>query len=41
MPYSESDLEASVRSALPVDYIKVEDQSDGCGGKFEITIVSR
>lgn len=41
MPYSESDLEASLRAAIPVQYIKAVDQSDGCGGKFEITIVSK
>jgi stress-induced morphogen len=34
-------LEEKIRSNVPnCDFVKVIDQSDGCGSKFEITVVS-
>ena len=35
------DLEAKIIECLPADYCKAIDESDGCGGKFVITVVSR
>ena len=36
-----SELEAKIKESVPdVSYISVVDVSDGCGGKFEATVVS-
>ena len=40
--YTAEQLENKIREALEsCDYVKAVDESDGCGSKFEITIVSR
>ena len=34
------DLEAAIRSALPVSHLEIEDQSSGCGESYAIVLVS-
>ncbi|KAJ3769837.1 bola protein [Lentinula raphanica] len=34
------DLEAAIRSALPVSHLEIEDQSNGCGESYAIVLVS-
>ena len=33
-------LEAAIRSAIPVTYLNIEDQSSGCGENYSIVLVS-
>jgi stress-induced morphogen len=41
MSISGDQLEERIRSSLDgVEYVKAEDQSGGCGAKYEVTIVS-
>lgn len=39
--YSEEHLETKIKEAMAVDHVKAVDESDGCGAKFNITIVSK
>ena len=38
---SSEELEAKLKLALNAEYCKVFDESDGCGSKFIVTLVSR
>ena len=38
--YSESDLRDKLLAGLQADHVQVTDESDGCGGKFSVVIVS-
>ena len=40
MPISAVSLENAIKSALPVVHLEIEDESDGCGDKFSVVIVS-
>jgi stress-induced morphogen len=41
MDITEELLETKIKENLPgVEFVKATDQSDGCGGKFEIEIIS-
>ncbi|KAH9916276.1 bola-like protein [Epithele typhae] len=40
MPISAADLEASIRSALPIIHLEIEDTSSGCGENYSIFVVS-
>lgn len=35
-----ADLEAAIRTALPVSHLQIEDQSSGCGESYAIMLVS-
>lgn len=35
-----ADLEAAIRTALPVSHLEIEDQSSGCGESYAIVLVS-
>lgn len=41
--YTEADLENKIKAVLgeSCSHVKATDESDGCGSKFEIVIVSR
>jgi stress-induced morphogen len=40
--YNAEQLEAAIKAGLTsCDHVAAVDESDGCGSKFEITIVSR
>ncbi|KIK56196.1 hypothetical protein GYMLUDRAFT_174664 [Collybiopsis luxurians FD-317 M1] len=34
------DLEAAIRTAIPVSHLEIEDQSSGCGENYSIILVS-
>ena len=38
--YSESYLRDKLKTSLQAEYVEVTDESDGCGGKFSVVIVS-
>lgn len=40
MPYSEQQIKDKVTEGLKASHVEVVDQSDGCGAKFSIVIVS-
>ncbi|XP_044012796.1 bolA-like protein 2 [Aphidius gifuensis] len=40
MPYSASYIKEKLIKELPASHVMVEDQSDGCGAKFFVLIVS-
>jgi hypothetical protein len=41
MPVTPEELEAGVRAAIEVTYMKVEDNSGSCGDNYSILIVSK
>jgi stress-induced morphogen len=41
MPIAPDNLKATVRAAIQVAHIEVEDNSSGCGDNFSVLIVSR
>ncbi|XP_015435194.1 PREDICTED: bolA-like protein 2 [Dufourea novaeangliae] len=40
MPYSESYIKNKLIEGLNASHVEVEDQSDGCGAKFSVVVVS-
>ncbi|KAK0447896.1 bola-like protein [Desarmillaria tabescens] len=40
MPVNTKDLENAIRNAISVTYLKIEDQSSGCGENYAIILVS-
>jgi stress-induced morphogen len=40
MPISAVSLENAIKNALPVVHLEIQDESDGCGDKFSVVIVS-
>ncbi|XP_008554080.1 bolA-like protein 2 [Microplitis demolitor] len=40
MPYSEDYIKNKLSKVLDPSHIEIEDQSDGCGSKFSVVIVS-
>ncbi len=40
MPVSPEDIENTLRSAIPVSYVEVKDQSSGCGESYAVFVVS-
>lgn len=40
MPISAVSLENAIRNAIPVAHLEIQDESDGCGDKFNVLIVS-
>ncbi|XP_063992209.1 bolA-like protein 2 [Diachasmimorpha longicaudata] len=40
MPYSEEYIRSKLIKHLQASHVEVEDQSDGCGAKFAVLIVS-
>ncbi|XP_078040164.1 bolA-like protein 2 isoform X2 [Augochlora pura] len=40
MPYSESHIKNKLTEGLNASYVEVIDQSDGCGAKFSVIVVS-
>ncbi|XP_014225279.1 bolA-like protein 2 [Trichogramma pretiosum] len=40
MPYSEEHIRQKLQKELEPLHLTVEDQSDGCGGKFSVLVVS-
>lgn len=42
MPVTSSDLEAAIRARLPdISHLEIRDDSDGCGDKYVVLIVSQ
>ncbi|XP_072745936.1 bolA-like protein 2 isoform X2 [Anoplolepis gracilipes] len=40
MPYSEEYIKNKVTEGLTASHVEVTDQSDGCGAKFSVVVVS-
>jgi len=40
MPVSLQELEDTLRNALPVSHLEIQDQSSGCGENYAILVVS-
>jgi stress-induced morphogen len=40
MPVSLQELEDTLRNALPVSHLDIQDQSSGCGENYAILVVS-
>lgn len=40
MPINLEDLELSIKNAIPVSHLEIEDQSNGCGENYAIVLVS-
>lgn len=40
MPISAASLEAAIHNAIPVKHLEIKDDSDGCGDKYTVLIVS-
>lgn len=40
MPVSVTELEETLRNALPVAHLEIHDQSSGCGENYAILVVS-
>jgi stress-induced morphogen len=41
MPLAESDIAEKIKIGIPdVSYVSVSDESDGCGSKFDLVVVS-
>ncbi|GAB1870088.1 BolA-like protein 2 isoform X2 [Camponotus japonicus] len=40
MPYSEEHIKDKVTEGLKASHVEVVDQSDGCGAKFSVVVVS-
>lgn len=40
MPVNITDIETAIKEALPVSYLEVNDQSNGCGESYSIVVVS-
>lgn len=40
MPISLNDLENAIRTAIPVLYMEIIDQSSGCGENYAVLVVS-
>lgn len=38
--YTPEYLEGKIKEKLATSYVKAVDESDGCGGKFSVTVVS-
>ncbi|XP_037088494.1 bolA-like protein 2 [Pollicipes pollicipes] len=41
MPYTESYIKEKLTSGLEALHVEVLDESDGCGGKFSVVVVSK
>ncbi|OSX56707.1 hypothetical protein POSPLADRAFT_1121741, partial [Postia placenta MAD-698-R-SB12] len=40
MPISRTELEGSIRSAIPITHLEIIDQSNGCGENYAVFVVS-
>ena len=40
MPIDTTALEKAIKRAIPVTYLEIQDQSNGCGDSYAIVIVS-
>ncbi|KAF5335823.1 hypothetical protein D9611_009652 [Ephemerocybe angulata] len=40
MPIGAASLEAAIKAAIPVEHLEIKDDSDGCGDKYSVLIVS-
>lgn len=40
MPIDTTALEKAIKRAVPVTYLEIQDQSDGCGDSYAIVLVS-
>lgn len=40
MPVTEEQLAQVIQQNLKTNFLKVEDQSDGCGAKFQVVVIS-
>ena len=40
MPVSAATLEIAIKRAIPVAHLEIRDDSDGCGDKYTVLIVS-